>query len=143
MLRFNVWTGRAERQQPTGGWPEIGSYVAKLQGATQPAIPPFVGLSPKMQHRPYKQWATGFLGPAFAPFQPNGEGKGDLTLNGITLERLSVRRLLNQALDRLHSDLDQTGMMAGLDAFQRQALGVLTSSRLAEALDISRVSPRN
>jgi hypothetical protein len=138
---FQCLTGRNERQKITGGWPEFGSYVAKLQGATQPAIPPFVGLSPKMQHKPYNNGRPGFLGPAYAPFQPNGEGKDDLVLNGISLERLGDRRQLNQSLDRLKSDLDQSGMMQGLDAFQQQALGVLTSSKLADALDISRESP--
>src|SRR5262249_55696746 len=33
---------------------------------------------------------------------------------------------------------DASGMMDGLDAFQQQAFGVLTSNRLAEALDVER-----
>jgi hypothetical protein len=138
---FQCLTGRSDRRQPTGGWPEIGSCIAKVQGATDKAIPPFVGLSPRMQHRPYNNGKPGFLGPAYAPFQPNGDGKDDLVLQGITLERLRDRRGLNQALDRMRGDLDNSGMMAGLDAFQQQAIGVLSSSKLAAALDISSESP--
>jgi hypothetical protein len=138
---FQCLTGRSDRQQPSGGWPEFGSVVAKLRGSTQAAVPPFVGLSPKMQHLPYNSGKPGFLGPALAPFQPNGAGKDDLVLQGVTLERLSDRRRLNQSLDRLKGNLDASGMMDGIDAFQRQALGMLTSSRLAEALDASKESP--
>ena len=138
---FQCLTGRSDRQQPSGGWPEFGSVVAKLRGSTQAAVPPFVGLSPKMQHMPYNSGKPGFLGPALAPFQPNGAGKDDLVLQGVTLERLSDRRRLNQSLDRLKGNLDASGMMDGIDAFQRQALGMLTSSRLAEALDASKESP--
>ena len=29
---FQCLTGRSDRRQPTGGWPEIGSCIAKLQG---------------------------------------------------------------------------------------------------------------
>jgi hypothetical protein len=135
---FQCLTGRSDRRQPTGGWPEMGSIIARLEGSMAGAVPPFVGLSPKMQHRPYNSGKPGFLGPAYAPFQPNGEGKDDLVLQGVTLERLDDRRRLNQSLDRLRGDLDSSGMMDGLDAFKQQAFGVLGSSKLAEALDLSR-----
>ncbi len=138
---FQCLTGRSDRRQPTGGWPEMGSLIARLQGPTAAALPPFVGLSPKMQHRPYNSGKPGFLGPAYAPFQPNGEGKDDLVLKDLTIERLADRRQLNAALDRLRGDLDTQGMMDGLDAFKQQAFGVLGSSKLAEALDVSRERP--
>ena len=138
---FQCLSGRSDRKQPPGGWPEFGSLVAKVQGPVSEAVPPFVGLSPRMQHRPYNSGKPGFLGPAYSPFQPNGDGQDDLVLQGVTLERLGDRRQLNRALDRLKGDLDVKGMMDGLDAFQRQAVGILTSDRLAAALDVSRESP--
>jgi hypothetical protein len=76
------------------------------------------------------------MGPAYAPFQPNGEGKGDLVLEGMTLERLGDRKSLVQAFDRFNRVADSTGMMEGMDVFQRQAFGVLTSSKLADALNL-------
>ena len=96
---FQCMTGRSHRRQPQGGWPELGSVVAKVQGPTSPAMPPYVGLSPKMQHFPYNSGKPGFLGPAYAPFQPNGEGKDDLVLQGVSLERLGDRKGLVQAFD--------------------------------------------
>lgn len=135
---FQCMTGRSHRRQPQGGWPEFGSVVAKLHGSATPATPPYVGLSPRMQHTPYNSGKPGFLGPAYAPFQPNGDGRGDLVLSGLSLERLGDRGSLHRALDTFNRSVDATGLMDGMDAFQQQAFGVLTSSALAEALDVSR-----
>ena len=139
---FQCLTGHSHQRQPPGGWPELGSTVAKLKGATGPTTPPYVGLSPKMQHLPYNSGKPGFLGPAYAPFQPNGEGKGDLVLNGITLDRLGDRERLVSTLDSFNRHADLSGMMDGMDIFQQQALGVLTSSTLAEALDLEKEDKR-
>jgi uncharacterized protein (DUF1501 family) len=62
----------------------------------------------------------------------------DLTLNGINEERLADRRKLLASMDRLRRDVDSSGLMSGHDAFTQQAIGVLTSSKLAEALDVSK-----
>jgi hypothetical protein len=135
---FQCLTGRPNRNQPPGGWPSLGAVVSKLQGTVNQAIPPFVGLSPKMGEM---RWARsgdpGFLGPARAPFQPNkGGGKEDMILNGVTLDRLSDRRNLLASFDRYRRDLDSSGMMEGLDAFNEQAFGILTSSSLLQALNV-------
>lgn len=140
---FQCLTGRSNRNQPPGGWPSLGSVVAKLQGPVNQAIPPFVGLAPKMGHM---EWADagkpGFLGVACAPFKPDGAGKTDMVLNGVTLDRLSDRRALLAGFDRFRRDVDASGLMAGLDAFNEQAFGLLTSSKLLEALDIERENPK-
>ncbi len=135
---FQCMTGRRHQQQPSGGWPEFGSVVGKVLGATSPSVPPYVGLSPRMQHRPYNSGYPGFLGAAYTPFQPNGDGKDDMLLQGISLDRLDDRKSLIGALDNFNRRTDAHGMMAGMDAFQQQAFGVLTSSKLAEALDLEK-----
>jgi hypothetical protein len=138
---FMCMTGRLKRTQPPGGWPEFGSVVSKVQGprpGAGGAVPPFVGLEPKMQHTPYNAAGPGFLGVAHRSFRPEGEGKADMVLNGVTLERLADRRALLGSLDNLRRDVDSSGLMEGLDTFNQQAMGVLTSSRLVEALDLSR-----
>src|SRR5688572_8564756 len=136
---FQCLTGRIVRQQPPGGWPSLGAAVAKLQGPVNKFIPPFVGLSPKMGEM---RWARagepGFLGPAFGPFKPEGAGKTDMVLNGVTLDRLNDRKALLKSFDNFRRDVDSSGMMAGLDAFNEQAFGLLTSSKLLEALDIEK-----
>jgi uncharacterized protein (DUF1501 family) len=65
-----------------------------------------------------------------------------MTLHGLPLERLRDRRQLLVSLDTLRRDIDTSGVMAGMDAFSQRALDVLTSSKLVEALDLSREDPR-
>lgn len=141
---FQCLTGRNSRQQPPGGWPAFGSVVSRLQGPVDPALPPFVGLSPKMGHMPWaRNGEPGFLGVAHAPFEANrGGGTADMKLNGLSLDRLHDRATLLKSFDQLRRDLDAGGLMAGMDAFNEQALGVLTSPRLLEALDLTREDRR-
>src|SRR5436189_3011601 len=139
---FHCLTGRSKRNQPPGGWPSFGSVVAKLLAPTDPAVPQFIGLEPKMQHRPYNDAGPGFLGAGHRSFRPEGNGKDDMVLNGITLDRLADRRALLAGFDRFRRDVDASGLMNGLDAFNNQAFGMLTSSKLLEALDFKREDPR-
>ena len=136
-------TGRTHRNMPPGGWPCMGSVVSKVQGALNPYIPPSVGLSPPMGH---PEWADngspGFLGTSHTPFKPSGAGKDDMVLNGVTLDRLTDRRALLGSLDKFRRDVDSSGMMQGLDTFNEQAFGVLTSSKLAAALDLANEDPK-
>src|SRR5262249_40525911 len=89
----------------------------------------------------------GFLGVSHAPFRLVG-GKSETTktdnmeLKGITLDRLQDRNQLLTSFDKLRRDCDTKGAMDGLDAFTQQALGILTSSALAKALDISQEEPK-
>jgi hypothetical protein len=141
---FQCLTGRSFKNQPPGGWPSMGSILSKLEGAVDPSVPPFVGLAPKMGHM---EWARtgdpGFLGVTYAPFEPNKGGAAeDMTLNGVTLDRLADRRSLLAGFDHFRRDVDASGVMDGLDAFNQQAFGVLTSSKLLDALDISKEDPR-
>jgi hypothetical protein len=137
---FECLTGRRNNsQQPPGGWPCLGSVLSKLEGAAHPSMPPFVGLAPKMGHMPWSDAGQpGFLGVAHAPFKPAGEGKGDMVLNGVTLDRLADRKTLLASFDNFRREADASGMMNGLDNFNQQAFGVLTSSRLMQALDIEK-----
>jgi hypothetical protein len=136
-------TGRDTKGAPLGGWPCLGSTLSKLEGQTEKAIPPFVGLSPKMGHVPWSDpGQPGFFGVAHGPFMPNGMGQEDLVLNGITLDRLADRRALLTAFDRFRRDADANGLMEGVDSFNQQALGILTSSKLLHALDLKNEDPK-
>jgi len=139
---FQCLTGRTQRRQPPGKWPEAGSVLAKVQDSRGPGVPPYVNLAPIMRHRPYNAKGPGFLGPAYAAFRPAGETKADMVLNGVGPERLLDRRRLLASFDRFRRDVDESRLMAGIDVFQRQALGVLTSNRLAHALDLRREDSR-
>ena len=141
---FQCLTGRVFQNQPPGGWPSLGAVLSKVQGPVNRVVPPFIGLAPKMGEM---RWARtgepGFLGVGHAPFQCNkGGGKEDMVLNGITLDRLSDRKALLKSFDTFRRDLDASGMMEGLDAFNEQAFGILTSSELLNALDLEKEDPK-
>ena len=122
-----------------GGRPSLGSAVAKLQGPVDPSVPPFVGLAAPTGHVPWSDSGKpGFLGPAYVPFKPDGPGLANLQLRGIALEQMRDRRRLLSSFDQMRRDVDATGAVQGMDASTARALGVLTSSRLLEALDVSR-----
>ena len=137
-------TGRSLRNAPPGGWPSVGAVLSNLRGPRRPGVPPFVGLSPKTGHI---QWSdsgpAGFLGPAYAAFEPNkGAAGGDMVLRDMSLDRLRDRTELLGSFDRFRRAADATGLMEGLDQYNQQAVGVLTSSELSQALDLSGVDPR-
>ena len=126
-----------------GGRPSLGSAVARLQGPVDRSVPPFVGLAAPTQHRPWSDAGTpGFLGAPYAPFKPDGPGMDNMKLNGVSLNRLQDRRSLLGSFDRFRRDIDSTGVMEGIDAFGQRALDVLTSSKLLDALDVSKEDPR-
>jgi hypothetical protein len=122
-----------------GGRPSMGSVLSRVLGPVDPSVPPFVGLAEVTQHRPWSDpGQVGFLGAAHAPFKPDGPGMADLRLTGVSVDQFDNRRRLLTSFDGLRRELDATGVIQGLDAAQQRALGVLTSSKLLEALDISR-----
>jgi hypothetical protein len=138
---FICYTGRPPNGvlQPPGGWPSLGTVVSKLQGQADPAIPSFVGLAPKAGHPPYgSPGHPGFIGPAHSAFRPNGVGVDDLKLNGISLERLDDRKALLSGFDDFRRDVDASGLVGSMDSFNQQAMNVLTSSNLLDALDLSK-----
>ncbi len=136
------YTGRAKQNEPLGGWPSIGSTIAKLQGPTSPSMPPFIGLAPDAGHPPYgSPGLPGFLGVGNAAFRPSGPAQADMTLKDLSGDRLADRKTLLGSFDQLRRDVDASGDLAGLDAINEQAFNILTSTKLAEALDISQEDP--
>jgi hypothetical protein len=139
---FECCTGHHFRgNQPQGGWPAIGSSLSRLMGPVDPSVPPYVDLSHKMAHDPWNIKGPGFLGMNHAPFRPDGESMQNITLRDISGDRLSNRTSLLTELDRFRRAADQN-LAAGLyDDFTEQALGVLTSSKLVEAMDLTQEDP--
>ncbi len=161
---FQCQSGFREQDlKSLGGRPAFGSVVSRLLTRPEDPAPGFVDL---MQGRPQVRNSArpGFLGPAYRPFRPDighlfdreleAGMKGELarlgenhtlslTLNDqLTPDRLQSRRELQANLDRIERELDASGMMAAMDQFERQAVGILTSGQLAEALDLSTEDPR-
>ena len=140
---IQVFNGRDPRRpKPQGGWPQFGSMVSKVLGPANVAAPPYVSLCYQCTHGPYNEPGPGYLGAAQSPFRPMGPTRQDMILNGVTLERLGDRVSLMRSIDQFRRESDSTRMMEGMDHFAEQAMGLLTSSRLAEALDLSKEDPK-
>lgn len=138
---FSGWDRR--NSTSIGGRPSIGSVASKVLGPVDPSVPPSVALADRTSHQPWSEpGSPGFLGAAYSPFKPDSEGLSNLRLNGVSLDRLQDRRSLLSGLDLLKREADATGMIAGMDSFNQAAFGVLTSSRLLDALDLSKEDPK-
>jgi len=146
-----------------GGRPAMGCVVNRLKGSPKDPAPAFVDL---MQGRPLVRNSAraGFLGPSYKPFRPDisqmfareledgmkkelaAKGADHTTsltlLPGLSAKRLRSRTELLSGLDRIRRDVDSTGMMDAMDRFTEQAVGILTSGRLADALDLSKENPK-
>ncbi|MCB1096504.1 MAG: DUF1501 domain-containing protein [Verrucomicrobiae bacterium] len=153
----------AKELSNVGGRPAMGAVLNRLLGSPTDAAPVFVDL---MQGRPLVRNSArpGFLGPAYSPFRPDisemfprelEEGmKGELQNlgaghqvslslgDGIDAGRLDSRLTLLQGLDSVQRSLDASGSMDAMDRFHQQAYGILTSGRLAEALDLDKEDPK-
>jgi hypothetical protein len=127
---------------PPGDWPSMGAVLSKKLGGRTPGVPPSVDLTPVdpdarfILRTPPGQ--PGYLGPAHAGFEVQAVDRRNIMLNGVDLRRLADRRALLSGFDqfRRRIELDRSGEKG--DDFQQQAFDVLTSPRLAEALDLSR-----
>jgi hypothetical protein len=138
-----VFNGRDARSvKPAGGWPQFGSMVSRVLGPATVTTPPFVSLCYPCTHGPYNEPGPGFLGASHSPFRPMAETRQDMVLNGVSLERLADRKSLLRSVDQLRRDVDASMTMTGMDVFTEQAMGLLTSSRLADALDLTQEDPR-
>jgi len=124
-----------------GGFPSIGSVAWKLQGSVDPGVPAAVGLAEPTRHVPWS-WSgnSGFLPHAFEPFIPDKAGLANLTLNGVTADRFEDRKRLLTDVDNVRRVVDAKA--DGFDAYTQAAFNVLTSSRLLDALDLSKEDPK-
>lgn len=145
---YQCMTGRRKgSRQPPGGWPSGGAWVSHMAGQVTPAVPANVALMYQTGNRTWGEPGTGgFLGVAHAPFNLVGrEARSkpeNMTLNGITLEKLQDRTSLMKSLDRFQREADHRGQMGSLDVYTQQAMGILTTSTLIDALDLSKEDPK-
>ena len=117
--------------------PSMGAIVNRLYPGGQPRLPRFVDLAGDGDKVRAEQ--PRYAGTMYRAFTPSGPGMNDLQLPaGMTLDRLGDRQQLLTSFDSLRRDLDHSGEFAGVDAFTRQALELVASNQVREALDISK-----
>lgn len=154
---------KADNLAAIGGRPAMGCVLSKLLGRPEDTTPIFVDL---MQGRPMVRNSArpGFLGPAYNPFRPDISNmfhrqleekmKVELAQHGpnytsslslhneLTVGRLDNRLELLDRLDHVRRRIDHSSSMDAMDRFTQRAYAILTSGKLAEAMDLSREDPR-
>ncbi len=118
-----------------GGAPAVGSVISRIFGSHD-GLPPFVwdkvgGSQEGVQ--------AGYVGPVHRPFVPRDARHFRRTMPA---RRLKERVSLLRTLDGLRREVDASGQMGAMDAYTKQAVEVLLSGKLGEALDLSRECPR-
>ncbi|HVL14965.1 MAG TPA: DUF1501 domain-containing protein [Gemmata sp.] len=117
--------------------PHFGSVVARMQGQTDPVIPAFVDLAPTMQHKPYNSPGPAMLGRTAAPVKVDGDEIAVMKNLAVTPDQLRDRRGLLEDIDAFRKTAGQTNGIPA-DTFHDRAFDVLTSSKLVEALDVTK-----
>jgi len=149
----------AKELSSLGGRPAFGSVLAKMFGSASDMAPVFVDI---MQGRPQVRNSArpGFLGPTYTPFRPDishmftreleAGMKNELArlgrsqsinlnlVEGLTPDLVGDRTKLLATFDSARKNLDASGTMDALDRFTQQAVGIILSGKLANALDLSR-----
>jgi len=138
---FQNLTGYTMGETQRNQYANFGSLVSKIQGPTNPLIPPFVDLFPTMQHRPYNSTGAGYLGSAYQQVRADGEDLASMKLRYIESVQFSGRQKLLQGLDRFQQAADRNGL-SDLDENYRRAFEVLTSSKLMQAIDVEKEDPK-
>ena len=137
---YQCVTGWSRKDMVAGtSYPAIGACASKILGPVDPAVPVAVGLADPTQHAPWSEaGGAGYLGDTHKPFKPNGEMMEDLKLN-MQIERFKNRKELLTGFAKLNATIDKS---VNVDTFTEEAFGVLTSSALVDALDISKEDPK-
>lgn len=134
----------------TPQYPSAGSIITKIQGAKRPGMPAYVGLpnTHSVGLSPGYHGAA-YLGVAYNPFaadgDPNNDGYQVPNLNlpsGVDSRRVGNRRELLTSFDRARKDIDNSGLMDGLDRFGQQAFDLVTGPAAREAFNIKKEDPR-
>jgi hypothetical protein len=132
-------SGYTEADSRQNNIPTIGSVLSRLQGPVDKTVPPYVWLGARTQHMPYNDPGPGFLGLGHSALNPNGPMMADMTLKDMSLDRLANRRQMLASFDRFRKSVDR---LKGMDALTERAFDILTSSKMAQALDVTREDPK-
>jgi hypothetical protein len=127
--------------------PHLGSWIARVRGPNNPAIPPFINIGQRLEgvgeSEELKAFTTGgFFGSEYGPFNlpyPQDAIEAVRPPRGMTRERFETRReryralLRNSPVGELASDYHHESMLRALENAHR-----LLSSRERTAFDLTR-----
>lgn len=121
-------------------WMTVANYLRADRSRT---LPNYIGVNPVVRYDNFTIAGSAYVNPAYGPFSITGDpndphfevpniGLGE----GVSAERLQDRSRLRERLDRLDRAMDQSGSMRAIDAFEAQALTLLTRPEARRAFDL-------
>ncbi len=142
---LQLLTGDADTQDKPGPvLPDFMSVAHHLRWDPARRLPNYVGVNPISTYDNFTIAGPAYLGAACEPFRVTGDPSAptfavpNIGLHGAgPLERLQERVGLRQRFDTMRAELDRSGAASAMDAFQEQALGLLTSPEARRAFDLS------
>lgn len=135
------------RDKPHPTLPDLMSVAHRLRYDPGRAIPNYVGVNPIVRYDSFTIAGPAFLGNTYAPFAVTGDPNApNFRVPNVGLadagerERFMGRARLFNTLSSLRRDLDRN--REGMEAFQEQAINLLTSPEAERAFDLNLEDPR-
>lgn len=133
MQAGNPLAQRTDNGRDGGGYPSMGSIAARFRGANDPEMPAFLALAPAWAADVY---GAGDLGNKYEPLK-GLELAGKFALPpGLEEARLGSREQLRRQFDRVRQEVDRTSSMQQFDRFTQQALDMVLSGKVQQALNL-------
>ncbi len=133
-----------------GKYPGVGAYAIKSAGPRKPGMPAYVSVpyASTVGRRP-GYMGGNYLGRQNDPFETAGDPNSknfrvrNLSFaNGLSIGRLENRKALLKSFDTTRREVDRSGAMDSMDAFEKQAYEMVVGPAARKAFDISREDPK-
>lgn len=140
MQAGNSLARRTNDGRDGGGYPSMGSVIAKFRGSNHSPMPAFVGLANSWRADVY---GAGHMGNLYEPVKGD-ELPGRLALPaGLSVPTLRERAELRQQFDSLRRTLDTEARTSNeVDRYAQRAYDMVVSRRVEEAFAVEREPDR-
>ena len=133
MQAGNSLARRTDDGKDGGGFPSMGSIVAKFRGPNDPDMPAFLGLADNWAR---DVWYSGHMGDQYAPVEGLKLADGLALPAGITISRLQDRERLRREVNRFGHQTEKPAVLASMDRFTRQAYEMVLSGKVQKAFNV-------
>jgi uncharacterized protein (DUF1501 family) len=130
------------RPNPAMKFPSLGSIIANELGERD-GLPPYV-MVPRIMPGYEEYFRAHMLGARFDPMGVPDPSQKDFAIpdlklpESLTVERIEQRRALLKLVDESYSQQVTSAEHTSMDAFQQQALNLITSPNVRAAFDLSK-----
>jgi hypothetical protein len=136
-------TAIADKNEPA--YPDWMSVAHYMRSGRLGTLPNYIAINPVDRYDAFKIAGPTYLGQPYEAFQVTGNpNQPNFVIPGIDIkdqqmsDRMLQRVALKQRLDGLRSRIESSDLLDTLDAFQAQALNLLTSAEARAAFDLTK-----